>query len=176
MNILRAAIDPYVTMRRSFGYKLRDLEKRLADFALFMEERDAIIITSKLAVEWATLLPDRPASWTLRLSEVRGFARYLSSIDPRTEVPPTGLLKRHARSNPYLYTKTEIKKLLEGAIRLSPSNGLRRWTYYSLFGLLAVSGLRISEALMLQREHVDLGDGVLKVINTKFGKSRRVIS
>jgi len=174
MNTLRTAVDTYVAMRRGLGYKLRDLEKRLTNFAIFMEEHGATIITSKLAVEWATSLPGRQASWTLRLSDVRGFARYLSSIEPRTEVPPTGLLPGLSRANPYLYTETEITKLLEAALQLSPPNGLRRWTYYCLFGLLAVSGLRISEALMLRREDVDLEEGVLKVVNTKFGKSRLV--
>jgi integrase len=174
MNTLRTAVNTYVAMRRGLGYKLRDLEKRLTDFALFMEQHGATIVTSKLAVEWATSLPGRQASWTLRLSDVRGFARYLSSIEPRTEVPPTGLLPGLSRANPYLYTETEITKLLEAALQLSPPNGLRRWTYYCLFGLLAVSGLRISEALMLRREDVDLEEGVLKVVSTKFGKSRLV--
>jgi len=174
MNTLRTAVNTYVAMRRGLGYKLRDLEKRLTDFAFFMEQHGATIVTSKLAVEWATSLPGRQASCTLRLSDVRGFARYLSSIEPRTEVPPTGLLPGLSRANPYLYTETEITKLLEAALQLSPPNGLRRWTYYCLFGLLAVSGLRISEALMLRREDVDLEESVLKVVSTKFGKSRLV--
>lgn len=174
MKTLRAAMEAYITMRRGLGYKLRDLEKRLADFVHFMEQHGTTVITSKLALEWAISLPDRHASWTIRLSDVRGFARYLSSLEPRTEVPPTGLLNGLSRPTPYLYTDAEIEKLLEAALQLSPVHGLRRWTHYCLFGLLAVSGLRVGEALMLDRENVDLGEGVLKVVNAKFGKSRLV--
>lgn len=174
MKTLRTAMDAYITMRRGFGYKLRNLEKRLADFVHFMEQHGTSVITSKLALEWATSLPDRQASWTIRLSDVRGFARYLSSFEPRTEVPPTGLLKDLSRATPYLYTDAEIRKLLETALQLPPVHGLRRWTYHCLFGLLVVSGLRIGEALMLERGHVDLAEGVLKVANAKFGKSRLV--
>lgn len=174
MKTLRTAMEAYITMRRGFGYKLRDLEKRLADFVHFMEQHGTTLITSKLALEWATSLPDRYASWTIRLSDVRGFARYLASIEPRTEIPPTGLLNGLSRATPYLYTHAEIEKLLEAALQLSPVHGLRRWTHYCLFGLLAVSGLRVGEALMLDRENVDLDEGVIKVVNAKFGKSRLV--
>lgn len=174
MSTLRSALRQYVAMRRGLGFKFQHQEKRLTGLVRFMEERGASIITHKLAVEWATLPPDRRASWALRLTDVRGFARHLISVDPRTEVPPLGIFPGPSRAKPYLYTDTEIHKLLAAALALPPTNGLRRWTYHCLFGLLAVTGLRISEALGLHRDDVDLKQGILTIRDTKFGKSRLV--
>jgi hypothetical protein len=87
MTNLRAELDKYLSMRKGFGYKYEHQTRRLADFVAFMEKRKARIITTKLAMEWATLPPDRHASWALRLSDVRGFARHVANFDPRTEVP-----------------------------------------------------------------------------------------
>jgi integrase len=139
-----------------------------------MEERGATVITRKLATEWATLPSDRRASWALRLTDVRGFARHLISGDPLTEVPLLGTFRGPSRAKPYIYTDLEVHELLAAAFALPPTNGLRRWTYYCLFGLLAVTGLRISEALGLRRDDVDLEQGVLTIHGAKFGKSRLV--
>jgi len=174
MSTLRSALRRYVTFRRGVGYKFRDQEKQLEDFVRFMEKRGASVITSKLALDWATLPRDRFRTQALRLTAVRGFARYVGSMEPLTEVPPTGMLPGPSRAKPYLYTETEITTLLKAALKLPPANGLKRWTCYNLFGLLAVSGLRISEALMLSRDDVDLKGGVLTIRGTKFGKSRLV--
>ena len=116
----------------------------------------------------------RHASWALRLTDVRGFARHLHGLEPRTEIPPTGIIVYRGRTRPYLYTQEEIQTLLEAALALPPVHGLRRWTYHCLFGLLAVTGLRISEALALRREDADLETGILTILDTKFGKSRLV--
>jgi integrase/recombinase XerD len=105
-------------------------------------------------------------------SIVRGFARHWSAIDPRTEVPPGRFANRRAR--PYLYTKEEIQHLMAAARALPPVDGLRGWTYYCLFGLLAPTGLRISELIALERRDVDLQEGMLTVRGTKFDKSRLV--
>ena len=176
MNTLRNAVVQYVAMRRALGYQMKDAEKALVAFVTFFEKRGAPYITSKLAVEWAQLPSNvQPAGWARRLCFLRGFARYRSAIDPRTEVPPWGLLPHHSgRAKPYLYTDEEIRSLLNAALRLAPSNGLRPWTYHCLFGILAVAGLRISEALSLRLHDVDLQDGVLTIHHTKFGKSRLV--
>lgn len=174
MNTLRSSLQQYVAMRRGLGFKFRHQEKRLTAFVSFMEARGASVITHKLALEWATQPPDRRPSWALRLADVRGFARYLSGSEPQTEVPPPGVLRGFSRAKPYLYTETEIRKLLAAALALPPTDGLRRWTYYCLFGLLAVTGLRISEALALRRKDADLKEGVLTIRDTKFGKSRLV--
>ncbi|WP_456672345.1 tyrosine-type recombinase/integrase [Bradyrhizobium sp. LM2.9] len=135
-----------------------------------METRKARIITTKLAMEWATLPPDRHASWALRLSDVRGFARHVANFDPRTEVSPVGMLPGWKRAKPYVYSDAEIDALLTAAVALPPADGLRRWTYHTLFGLIAVTGMRISEAMGLERDDVDLDAGVLTVRLTKFGK------
>ncbi|MGY4281563.1 integrase [Bradyrhizobium sp. LM2.7] len=110
----------------------------------------------------------------LRLSDVRGFARHVANFDPRTEVPPVGMLPGWKRAKPYVYSDAEIDALLTAALALPPAGGLRRWIYHTLFGLIAVTGIRISEAMGLERDDVDLDAGVLTVRLTKFGKSRLV--
>ena len=151
MTNLRSALERYLSMRKGLGYKYEHQTRRLADFVTFMEKREARVITTKLALEWATLPPDRHASWALRLSDVRGFARHVANFDPRTEAPPVGMLPGWKRAKPYVYSDAEIDALLAAALALPPADGLRRWTYHTLFGLIAVSGMRISEAMGLER-------------------------
>ena len=172
----RKKVEEYVELRRSLGFKLLDANKGLIKFASFLEQNRATHITIALAMKWAQQDKNaRPAEWAKRLSFVRGFARHWSAHDSRTEVPPTGLLPyRPARARPYLYSNDEIRKLLQAARRLPSPHGLRGPTYYSLLGLLAVAGLRISEARNLQTEDVDLKRCVLTIRGTKFGKSRLV--
>ena len=174
MTNLRSTLEKYLSMRKGLGYKYEHQTRRLANFVAFMEKRKARIITTKLALEWATLPADRHASWALRLSDVRGFARHVANFDPRTEAPPVGMLPGWKRAKPYVYNDAEIEALLTAALALPPENGLRRWTYHTLFGLIAVTGMRISEAMGLERDDVDLDAGVLTVRLTKFGKSRLV--
>jgi integrase len=171
---LRSALEKYLSMRKGLGYKYEHQTRRLADFVAFMEKRRATIITTKLAMEWATLPPDRHASWALRLTDARGFARHVANFDPRTEVPPVGMLPGWKRAKPYVYSDTEIDALLTAALALPPEDGLRRWTYHTLFGMIAVTGMRLSEAMALERDDVDLDAGVLTIRLTKFGKSRFV--
>jgi len=174
MTDLRSALERYLSMRKGLGYKYQHQTRRLANFVSFMEKRKATTITTKLAMEWATLPPDRHASWALRLTDVRCFARHIANIDPKTEVPPAGILPGLKRAKPYVYSNAEIDALLAAAMALPPQDGLRRWTYHCLFGLIAVTGMRLSEAIGLQRDDVDLDLGVLTVRQTKFGKSRLV--
>lgn len=176
MNTLREAIDDYLAMRRGLGFKLVQIDGWLRDFSTFMESRGAVCVTTDLALQWATKPAGvHPSYWAKRLTTVRCFARYRSATDSRTEIPEWGLLPfRSKRAHPYFYTEQEIGNLMEAARALSPGNGLRGWTYCCLFGLLAVTGLRISEALALQRSDVDLQQGLLTIRGTKFGKSRLV--
>jgi integrase len=174
MRDLRSALERYLTTRKALGYKYENQTRYLADFVIFMENREAMTITTKLAMEWATLPRDRHASWKLRLTAVRGFARHVASFDSRTEVPPVGILPGWQRAMPYVYSDAEIDALLAAALALPPGDGLRRWTYHTLFGLFAVTGMRLSEAIGLERDDVDLNAGVLTVRQTKFGKSRLV--
>ena len=171
---LRSALERYLSMRKGLGYKYQHQTRRLANFVSFMEKRKATTITTKLAMEWATLPSDRHASWALRLTDVRGFARHVANIDPKTQVPPAGILPGLKRAKPYVYSDAEIDALLAASLALPPEDGLRRWTYHCLFGLIAATGMRLSEAIGLQREDVDLDTGVLTVRQSKFGKSRLV--
>jgi integrase len=102
------------------------------------------------------------------------FARHLSITEPRTEIPPTGMFSLPRRPAPYIYTEVEVRSLLMAMLALRPTKRLRRWTYHCVFGLLAVTGLRLGEALRLKRDDVDLDQGLLTIRDTKFGKSRIV--
>src|SRR6202007_1680560 len=104
----------------------------------------------------------QPAQWAKRLSFVRLFARHRSATDPRTQIPPAGLLPfRPKRARPYLYSDKEIEQLLRAALYMPLSPKHRRpcallpWVYYCLFGLLSVSGLRLGEARNLELHDVD---------------------
>lgn len=176
MSTLRSSLQDYLAMRRGLGFKLRDAGSDLLNFVSFMEQKRASYITTELALEWAQKPKSTlPSHWAKRLGFVRGFARYRSTIDPRTQVPLASLLPyRPQRARPYIYTEPEIERLLAAARSLPPAGGQRSWTYYCLFGLLSVAGLRISEALNLKLTDLDLQKNVLTIQNTKFGKSRLV--
>lgn len=176
MKPLREAIQTYLALRRSLGYKLKETGVHLAKFADFLQERGAAHVTTRLALEWVEQYQAvQPATRALRLSYVRGFARHHAATDPRTEVPPMGLLPfRPQRARPYLYSPKQIEQLLRCALELAPSDGLRPWTYYCLFGLLSVTGMRVGEAIRLALEDVNLAEGLLTIRGTKFGKSRLV--
>ncbi len=176
MSDLRPAIQDYVALRRALGHKLLDYGVRLERFVSFLEKQGASHITVVLALKWA----QQPANgtmktWNRNLAIVRGFAQYISATDPGHQVPPTDLLPFDpARAKPYIYTESEILRLMDAARAIRSPNGLRGQTYYCLIGLLAVSGLRISEALKLRRKDVDLDAGLLTILESKFGKSRLV--
>jgi len=176
MSTLRELLQDYLTMRRALGFKLRTEGTGLLSFVAFMEQAQADSISTDLALAWAKQPTSvQPARWAQRLSYVRGFARYCRAIDPRTEIPPLGLLPfPHQRPNPYFFTDDDIERLLQGALRLPAKEGLANHTFYCLFGLLSVSGLRICEALGLTLDDVDLDEGILRIRSTKFGKSRLV--
>ncbi len=176
MKSLNQAVDDYLALRRSLGFKLREYGECLHEFVSFLKENGSLYVTNKLAVEYATQRQDeKPVSWTRRLGIIRGFARYRSGADPSTEIPPVGLLRfRSQRAKPYLYSEDEICGLLEAALKMKTQYELQRHTYYCLFGLLAVTGLRVGEAIRLQPQDVDLSAGVLTVRGAKFGKSRLV--
>jgi site-specific recombinase XerD len=176
MKSLRQAAQDYIRMRRHLGFKMRHEERRLRRFVSFMELHNASYITTKLALKWATEPTDaQRATWAERLMCIRVFARYCSGADPRTEVPPLGLMPfRPQRATPYLYSEEEIRGLMGAARALPPHGGLRGLTYRCLFGLLTVTGLRISEALALTRDDVDLKNGLLTIRGAKFGKQRLI--
>jgi integrase len=176
MNDLQAALDEYLNIRRALGFKLRDEGTALPQFLLFLEKKDASFITTDLALHWATL-PENvlPSYWARRLTMVRNFAKFRRPVDPRTEIPPQGLLPfQYRRKPPYIYGDDEILRLLEASSHLRSGIGLRASTYCTLFGLLAVTGMRVGESVALNRRDVDLLRGMLTVRLTKFGKSRLI--
>ena len=177
MNTLRQAIDEYIGMRRNLGFKLKDTQRSLLEFAAFMEQRQAPFITEALALAWAQQPVNvQPAHWARRLSDVRIFARYRKGADPRTEIPSPGLLPfRPKRAKPYLYSDREIQDLLRAARNLSDCgerSALRPWVYYCLYGLLSVTGLRVGEARSLELTDVDLDAVLLTVRHAKFDRVR----
>ena len=135
MSTLRVAVQQYLSLRRGLGFKLHEAGKALPSFVTFMEQHRASVITSRLALEWAQKPSTvQPAEWARRLSIVRGFARHRSATDPRTEIPPDGLLPyRPKRATPYIYSDQEIRSLLRAALKLPGYGGLRPWTYHCLF-------------------------------------------
>jgi integrase len=176
MTTLRQAVQEYLSMRRALGFKLQEAGKGLLDFVTFMEKRRASYITSTLALEWAQQPQNvQPAYWAGRLSYVRVFARHRSATDPRTQIPPPGLLPfQPKRARPYLYSDDEIERLMRAALRMPcrfERGQLRPWVYYCLFGLLSVSGLRLGEARNLELQDADLKTGVLTVRGAKFGNA-----
>jgi integrase/recombinase XerD len=173
MIALRDAVADYLTIRRALGFKLVEHQRLLYDFATFLEQAGASTITTELAVAWAVRCRGTEGWKAARLSVARGFASYLRTIDPAAEIPATGILiARKHYATPYLYSDQEIGRLLAAAAALRPP--LRAASHYTLFGLIAVAGMRIGEALRLDRDDVDLDSGVLTIRNTKFGKSRQL--
>jgi integrase/recombinase XerD len=176
MSTLRQAAEQYLQLRRDLGYKLRETGRRLEDFVAFAEREGASHVTTDLALRWAQLPAGvQPATWASRLRIVRRFALWLNAADRRTEVPPPGLLPgRYLRKRPYIYSDAEIRDLIRAAGQLASAAGLKGRTYATIFGLLAVTGMRVSEVVALDREDVDLDEGILRIRRTKFGKSRLV--
>jgi len=176
MSAIEDSLQEYISIRRALGFKMRFEVSALSQFVRFLEKEDAFFITTDLAVRWATL-PERvnPAQWANRLSMVRAFAQFHKSLDPRTEIPPQGLLPhRYLRKRPYIYQDAEILRLLQASSALESSIGLHASTFATLFGLLAVTGMRVSEPIALDRADVDFKQKVLTVRHTKFGKSRMI--
>ncbi len=176
MTTLHQTLEAYLALRQVMGFKVRDARFLLRRFVDFLEQQGATTITQELALRWATEPRTvQPAEWSRRLSVIRGFARYCSATDPRTQIPATGLLPyTPRRASPYLYSETEIAQLLQAAAQLPSPTGLRAQTYVTAFGLLAVTGMRVGELVALDDPDVDLHRGQLTIRCGKFGKSRRL--
>jgi integrase/recombinase XerD len=174
VSSLRDAAEEYLALRRALGFKLGQQGRMLLQFVAFLEQREAAVITTKLALQWAC----EPSSgsqmwWHQRLVVVRGFAQHRAACDPRTEVPPSDLLPaRLHRAVPYLYSDGEIVRLIQAARALAPP--LKAATYATLIGLLSVTGMRVGEAIGLDRDDVDLDDGWLLIRRAKNDHCRVV--
>lgn len=178
MNTIQCGLRNYLQLRRGMGFKLEIDERHLRHFLAFLRTRGARTITTKLALEFATQnTATDAAGWVQRLVAIRGFARYWQAFDLETEVPPAGLVRAaKKRAKPRLCSGREMAQLLAAAREgpMTATRGLRPWTLYALFGLLAVTGMRVGEAIALCNSDIDWADRTLTIRETKFGKSRRV--
>src|SRR5690349_9408119 len=154
---LRDALGDYLSLRRALGFQLANAGRLLGQFAGYLEAHGMDTVTAEHALAWATQPAGASVHWhAIRLSVVRGFAAYLHGIDPSAEVIPAGQFRPGVcRATPYLCSPAEIGSLIEAAAALRP--GLRAATYQTLIGLLAVSGIRIGEAIGLDDEDFDAG-------------------
>jgi integrase/recombinase XerD len=160
---LRAHAEDYLAMRRSLGFKLRGEGQMLADFTDRLDETGQDTVTICAVLAWATEPHDAtPTHWRRRLSVVRGFARYLATLDPACQVPPADLLAAPShRPPPYIYSAEEIAALIHAAGTIGAP--LHSATMQALISLIAASGLRVGEALALDRDDAGLDAGVLTV-------------
>ena len=175
MSGLPQALSDYLQLRGSLGHELADAARLLPRFVGYLDDHDLPTVTIQAALAWAQ--QDRTGTVSSvgprRMTAVRGFARYLTGIDPRTEVPPPGLMPYRQRwRQPFIYEPADIEAVMgHTQTMVSP---LRAATYNTLIGLLAASGLRIGEAIKLDRNDVDWTGSVLLIRESKFGKSRLV--
>lgn len=174
MTDLSSAMEDYLAVRRALGHKMDMADRLLGQFATYYEQVGATRITNDLAVAWAILPVGASAGWwAQRLGVVRGFSAWFQTLDPEIEVPPADLLTgRAGRVVPYLYSDADIAAMMDAASGLAFP--LQRHTYETLVGLLAITGLRIGEAIRLDRGDVLPDAGVVRIITSKFGKSREV--
>jgi integrase len=171
---LRGELEDYLALRRALGFRLAAPARLLGQFVSWLEDKGASSITVSDALEWAVLPAGASPAWqAIRLAAVRGFAAYLHGTDPSVQVPPAGLIRRgNDRATPYLYSDAEISAIIAAAAELRPR--FRAATYQALISLLAVSGIRIGEAIALDRGDLDADQGMLIVRDAKFGKTRLV--
>ena len=175
MKTLSQHLDDYLRLRRQLGYKLREAGSLLRSFVRFAEQEGAEFIGTKLALRWASGPNMTPALSGSRLGLVRRFATYVSAHDARTEVPAQKLLPYHfLRRDPYHYSDENVLQLVDAASRIDPTNKIKGPTLETLFALLAVTGMRVGEALALDCGDVDLDRELLTVRLTKGNKSRLI--
>jgi len=178
MKTMTREIDEYLRLRRGMGFKLAMDEIHLRRFAAFLAERKAKHITTELALGFACANEEAGVGGRVgRLVSIRGFARHLHAFEPKHEIPPAGLIRSgKTRAKPRLCTQAELSRLLAAAldVEATATRGLRPWTLHALFGLLAVTGMRVGEATALRQGDVNWEEAVLTIRGGKFGKSRMV--
>ncbi|HET8661969.1 MAG TPA: tyrosine-type recombinase/integrase [Micromonosporaceae bacterium] len=175
-SVLARHLSDYLAMRRALGFKLQRPGALMAQFVDYLDDTGTTVITIDAALAWATM-PEgaSPSWWSSRLAAARLFAKYMLTIDSATQVPPADLLASpRPRATPFIYSPSDITALMHAAGN-SSSVPLIAATYRTLVGLLAVTGLRVGEAVNLDRDDVDLRERVLVVRQAKFGKSRELV-
>ena len=176
MSALAGRAEEYLRIRRMLGHELAEAARLLPRFVAYLDDIGAEVITVEAALAWAQQPPARPGSkvQARRMTVARGFARHMAGIDPRTQIPPLGLLPYHQRWRPpFIYSDADIQALMTEVPRIIRSP-LRAATYQTLIGLLAATGMRVGEALRLECHQIDWAEGVLIVHASKFGKSREI--
>jgi len=176
---LQRRIDDYLAERRRLGFVLHSQDTFLKGFASFVaSSHHRGPLTVELMADWVRQGKDgqgSPETWVRRLGKLRSFIRYLKQFEPDTEMPDESIFgPEPGRVAPHIYHEEEIVELLEAASKLGPLGSLRPMTFETLFGLMASTGLRVSEALHLHDEDVDLKHGMLTIRQTKFAKSRQL--
>jgi integrase/recombinase XerD len=176
MSALSQELDRYLSIRRSLGYTLSTDERILRKFVAFADTENSAHVSSALFLRWKGVFGKaNNHTWAHRLSTVRVFSQWLHSLDTRHEAPPQSLIpSRTRRPHPYIYSEDDIQRIVQAAAELPSTNGIRPLTCSTLFGLIAVTGLRVSEALALNANDVDLESGVLTIQKGKFGRTRLV--
>lgn len=171
--VLAGHVADYLRLRRALGFTLARPGQELPQFVAYLDSIGAHSVTVEAAIGWTLLSAGaQPVTLSHRLGVVRGFARYLATIDPATQIPPCGVFGKQQRRTPHIYSPEEITRLLAAAGQLHP--GLRAATYQALLGLLAATGMRVGEAVRLTGADVDLDIGVLRVRHAKFDRERLV--
>jgi len=176
MTALHEELERYLRLRRSLGHNLADAARLLPRFVDHLEVTRAEFVTIEAALAWSQEPDSAPGTtvWPRRMMAVRGFARHMTGVDSRTEVPPVGLLPFRTRWRPpFIYSDADVIALMAQCSRSIPSS-LRAATFETLIGLLAVTGLRVGEAIRLDRTDLNCPEGVLMIRRSKFGKSRQV--
>lgn len=167
----------YIAERRVLGFGMRTAGTQLLAFGKYADKgMPGSPLTIELIVAWArTSRRSSALTWGRRLEVVRPFVSWLRQHDIRHEVPPSRYFGSvHRRLPPHIYTEAEISEILREASQLAPRRGLRPKAVQALLGLLACTGMRVSEAIALRRMDVVLDDALLVVRETKFHKSRLV--
>ena len=173
MSSLSKELDRYLTIRRSLGYDLGTTERNLRKFITFAQQENAEYISTALFLRWQEAFGNaNKQTWGCRLGMVRVFAQWLHCVDPKHEVPPQSLIpNRIRRARPYIYSEDEIRRIVSAAAELPSANGIRSLSVSTLFGLIAVTGLRVSEALSFDTSDIDPDCGVLTLRRGKLGKA-----
>jgi len=172
-------MERYLAVREALGFSTRAARPLLHEFLAFLEGQQSLeVLPARVAFEWAcgAAAPRAVTSQAARLRAVRGFLTYAKASLPEIDVPESGLLGGHRRPHPYLFSPTDLTRLLDAATHLSSRSAWAATTYPTLLGLLASCGLRVGEALRLQLHDVALETTPphLQIRHTKFRKTRLV--